>query len=138
MVYKVLDCRDFITLLLFYTIGGHHREILHLLCGSCLWHSFIAAHTAGGRFKHPPLEVLFSTKISINGYGYLVCTKLLNWPFVWVGVMVLFCAVSHSPFPVPILRAHFLPLSIYNQFTTYIFFLCLSLSWGPFFLYNNM
>lgn len=31
MVYKVLDCRDFITLLLFYTIGGHHREILHLL-----------------------------------------------------------------------------------------------------------
>lgn len=71
MVYKVLDCRDFITLLLFYTIGDHHKQrdsalVVGVVCGTLL----LQDTTAGGRFKHPRLEALFSTKISINGYGY--------------------------------------------------------------------
>jgi hypothetical protein len=41
MVYKVLGCRDFITLLLFYTIGGHHKQrdsalVVGVVCGILL------------------------------------------------------------------------------------------------------
>lgn len=140
MVYKVLGCRDFITLLLFL----HHRwssqtERFCTCCGSCVWHSFIAAHTQleGDssihrlRYYSPPKSqsMAMDTKYVLSHWTVLLC----GWGSWYFSVS------SHTPlFPAPILRAHFLPY-LYTINLQLIFSFCVCACAGALFsLYYNM
>jgi len=134
MVYKVLGCRDFITLLLFL----HHKwssqtERFCTCCGSCVWHSFIAAYTQleGDssihrlRYYSPPKSqsMAMDTKYVLSHWTVLLC----GWGSWYFSVS------SHTPLSRPqsseLISSLIYMQSIYNLYFLFVSVLVL----GPFF-----